>query len=468
MYNIALITLGCDKNTADSERMLGLLMKEGFNLTTDIEEADIAVVNTCCFIESATQESIDKLLELSEYKKDRLKFLICTGCMAQRYKDEIESELPEVDAFLGTMSLDSIIEVVNELIARDEKNKAPLEDVAANNESEAKDVSGHSVITRFDELDTPYPNRAVIERVVTERPYLEYLKIADGCDKRCTYCAIPYFKGKYKSIPMEDVVQEAKVLADSGVKELILVAQETTCYGIDIYGEKRLHFLLRELSKIDGIEWIRLLYCYPEEIYPELIEEMASNPKVLHYLDMPIQHTEDDILRRMARRIDNAGIKEVVMKLREAMPDIVIRSTIITGFPGETQEEHEALLETLEELKLQHVGVFSYSQEQGTPAADFPDQISEDVKEERLQDIMLLQQDISADFLKTCIDKKFYAIIDGYLPDDDVFIGRSFMDAPDIDGMIFIDSDRELISGEIVQVQITDSDVYDLEGRLID
>ena len=468
MYNIALITLGCDKNTADSERMLGLLMKEGFNLTTDIEEADIAVVNTCCFIESATQESIDKLLELSEYKKDRLKFLICTGCMAQRYKDEIESELPEVDAFLGTMSLDSIIEVVNELIARDEKNKAPLEDVAANNESESKDVSGHSVITRFDELDTPYPNRAVIERVVTERPYLEYLKIADGCDKRCTYCAIPYFKGKYKSIPMEDVVQEAKVLADSGVKELILVAQETTCYGIDIYGEKRLHFLLRELSKIDGIEWIRLLYCYPEEIYPELIEEMASNPKVLHYLDMPIQHTEDDILRRMARRIDNAGIKEVVMKLREAMPDIVIRSTIITGFPGETQEEHEALLETLEELKLQHVGVFSYSQEQGTPAADFPDQISEDVKEERLQDIMLLQQDISADFLKTCIDKKFYAIIDGYLPDDDVFIGRSFMDAPDIDGMIFIDSDRELISGEIVQVQITDSDVYDLEGRLID
>lgn len=468
MYNIALITLGCDKNTADSERMLGLLMKEGFNLTTDIEEADIAVVNTCCFIESATQESIDKLLELSEYKKDRLKFLICTGCMAQRYKDEIESELPEVDAFLGTMSLDSIIEVVNELIARDEKNKAPLEDVAANNESESKDVSGHSVITRFDELDTPYPNRAVIERVVTERPYLEYLKIADGCDKRCTYCAIPYFKGKYKSIPMEDVVQEAKVLADSGVKELILVAQETTCYGIDIYGEKRLHFLLRELSKIDGIEWIRLLYCYPEEIYPELIEEMASNPKVLHYLDMPIQHTEDDILRRMARRIDNAGIKEVVMKLREAMPDIVIRSTIITGFPGETQEEHEALLETLEELKLQHVGVFSYSQEQGTPAADFPDQISEDVKEERLQDIMLLQQDISADFLKTCIDKIFYAIIDGYLPDDDVFIGRSFMDAPDIDGMIFIDSDRELISGEIVQVQITDSDVYDLEGRLID
>ncbi len=468
MYNIALITLGCDKNTADSERMLGLLMKEGFNLTTDIEEADIAVVNTCCFIESATQESIDKLLELSEYKKDRLKFLICTGCMAQRYKDEIESELPEVDAFLGTMSLDSIIEVVNELIARDEKNKAPLEDVAANNESESKDVSGHSVITRFDELDTPYPNRTVIERVVTERPYLEYLKIADGCDKRCTYCAIPYFKGKYKSIPMEDVVQEAKVLADSGVKELILVAQETTCYGIDIYGEKRLHFLLRELSKIDGIEWIRLLYCYPEEIYPELIEEMASNPKVLHYLDMPIQHTEDDILRRMARRIDNAGIKEVVMKLREAMPDIVIRSTIITGFPGETQEEHEALLETLEELKLQHVGVFSYSQEQGTPAADFPDQISEDVKEERLQDIMLLQQDISADFLKKCIDKKFYAIIDGYLPDDDVFIGRSFMDAPDIDGMIFIDSDRELISGEIVQVQITDSDVYDLEGRLID
>lgn len=445
MINIALITLGCDKNTADSERMLGLLMKEGFNLVTDIEEADVAVVNTCCFIQSATQESIDKLLELSEYKKGRLQYLICTGCMAQRYKDEIADELPEVDAFIGTMSLDSIAEVVNEL---DKRNAS-------------------SPIKRYDELDTPYPNREAVDRVLTERPYLEYLKIADGCDKRCTYCSIPYFKGRYKSVPMEDVIKEAEVLAETGVKELILVAQETTCYGVDLYGEKRLHTLLRELSKIDDIKWIRLLYCYPEEIYPELIQEIKTNPKVLHYIDMPIQHTEDEILRRMARRIDNEGIRSVVKELKSQIPDMVIRSTIITGFPGETAEEHEALLETLQELKLQHVGVFAYSQEEGTPAADFPDQIDEDIKAERLEDIMILQQDISAEFLKSCIDKELDVIIDGYLPEEDVYVGRSYMDAPDIDGMIFVDSDRELLSGEIVRVQITDSDVYDLEAKLI-
>lgn len=445
MINIALITLGCDKNTADSERMLGLLMKEGFNLVTDIEEADVAVVNTCCFIQSATQESIDKLLELSEYKKGRLQYLICTGCMAQRYKDEIADELPEVDAFIGTMSLDSIAEVVNEL---DKRNAS-------------------SPIKRYDELDTPYPNREAVDRVLTERPYLEYLKIADGCDKRCTYCSIPYFKGRYKSVPMEDVIKEAEVLAETGVKELILVAQETTCYGVDLYGEKRLHTLLGELSKIDDIKWIRLLYCYPEEIYPELIQEIKTNPKVLHYIDMPIQHTEDEILRRMARRIDNEGIRSVVKELKSQIPDMVIRSTIITGFPGETAEEHEALLETLQELKLQHVGVFAYSQEEGTPAVDFPDQIDEDIKAERLEDIMLLQQDVSAEFLKSCIDKELDVIIDGYLPEEDVYVGRSYMDAPDIDGMIFIDSDRELLSGEIVRVQVTDSDVYDLEAKLI-
>ena len=451
--NIFFVSLGCDKNTADSERMLGILNNKGYGITYDPEEADVAVVNTCCFIESATQESIDKLLELAEYKKGRMKYLICTGCMAQRYRDDIAGELPEVDAFVGTMSLDSICEVIEELVSK--------------NETETVSADMGDKVLRFDELDAPYPDRAEINRIITERPYMEYLKIADGCDKRCTYCAIPYFKGKYKSIPMESVIAEAKVLAGSGVKELILVAQETTCYGLDLYGEKRLHLLLRELSKIEGIEWIRLLYCYPEEIYPELIDEMAHNPKVLHYLDMPIQHTEDDILRRMARRIDNAGIRRVVADLRSAMPDIVIRSTIITGFPGETEEEHKALLDTLRELKLQHVGVFAYSQEEGTPAADFEDQVDDGLKQERLEDIMLLQQDISAGFLESCIDKELDVIIDGYLPEDDVYVGRSYMDAPDIDGMIFIDSDRELISGEIVRVIITDSDVYDLEARIL-
>ena len=457
MFNIVLVTLGCDKNTADSERMLGLINNSEYNLVSDPEEADAAIVNTCCFIESATQESIDKLLELSELKQGRLKYLICTGCMAQRFKDQIAKELPEVDAFVGTMSLDSIVDVIDELRA-----------IRPVNDSNEYSSSGdNSPVTRFSDLDSPYPDRNQIERIVTERPYLEYLKIADGCDKRCTYCAIPYFKGKYKSVPMESVIEEAKVLADSGVKELILVAQETTCYGIDLYGEKRLHLLLRELSKIEGIEWIRLLYAYPEEIYPELINEMASNPKVLHYIDMPVQHTEDDILRRMGRRIDKAGIKKVVNALRINMPDIVIRTTIITGFPGETIDDHEHLLDTLAELRLDHVGVFTYSQEDGTPAASFDDQIDDDTKNARLEDIMLLQQDISAEILSSYVDKEFTVIIDGYLPDDDVYVGRSYMDAPDIDGMIFIDSSRELLSGEIVRVKITDSDIYDLEARLI-
>ena len=457
MFNIVLVTLGCDKNTADSERMLGLINNSEYNLVSDPEEADAAIVNTCCFIESATQESIDKLLELSELKEGRLKYLICTGCMAQRFKDQIAKELPEVDAFVGTMSLDSIVDVIDELRA--------IRPVNDSDDTTSSRVN--SPVTRFNDLDSPYPDRNQIERIVTERPYLEYLKIADGCDKRCTYCAIPYFKGKYKSVPMESVIEEAKVLADSGVKELILVAQETTCYGIDLYGEKRLHLLLRELSKIEGIEWIRLLYAYPEEIYPELINEMASNPKVLHYIDMPVQHTEDDILRRMGRRIDKAGIKKVVNALRINMPDIVIRTTIITGFPGETIDDHEHLLDTLAELRLDHVGVFTYSQEDGTPAASFGDQIDDDTKNARLEDIMLLQQDISAEILSSYVDKEFDVIIDGYLPDDDVYVGRSYMDAPDIDGMIFIDSSRELLSGEIVRVKITDSDIYDLEARLI-
>ena len=457
MFNIVLVTLGCDKNTADSERMLGLINNSEYNLVSDPEEADAAIVNTCCFIESATQESIDKLLELSELKEGRLKYLICTGCMAQRFKDQIAKELPEVDAFVGTMSLDSIVDVIDELRA--------IRPVNDSDDTTSSRVN--SPVTRFNDLDSPYPDRNQIERIVTERPYLEYLKIADGCDKRCTYCAIPYFKGKYKSVPMESVIEEAKVLADSGVKELILVAQETTCYGIDLYGEKRLHLLLRELSKIEGIEWIRLLYAYPEEIYPELINEMASNPKVLHYIDMPVQHTEDDILRRMGRRIDKAGIKKVVNALRINMPDIVIRTTIITGFPGETIDDHEHLLDTLTELRLDHVGVFTYSQEEGTPAASFDDQIDDDTKNARLEDIMLLQQDISAEILSSYVDKEFNVIIDGYLPDDDVYVGRSYMDAPDIDGMIFIDSSRELLSGEIVRVKITDSDIYDLEARLI-
>ncbi|MCR5215150.1 MAG: 30S ribosomal protein S12 methylthiotransferase RimO [Eubacterium sp.] len=443
MYNVCLVSLGCDKNTADSERMLGLIDNAGYNLVYDIEDADIAIVNTCAFIQSATEESIAKLFELAQYKETRLKYLICTGCMAQRYKDEIEADIPEVDAFVGTMSLDSIVEVIDSLIKNDKK------------------------VMSFKELDSPYPDRTKITRITTERPYMEYLKIADGCDKRCTYCAIPYFKGRYKSVPMEAVLEEAKVLADSGVKELILVAQETTCYGLDIYGEKRLHILLKELSKIDGIEWIRLLYAYPEEIYDDLIEEIATNPKVLHYIDMPIQHTEDKILRKMGRRIDKKGIRRVVNKLRKRIPDMVIRTTIITGFPGESDEDMEGLIQELLDLRFDHLGCFSYSPEEGTPAALFDDQVDDQTKEQRLEDIMLTQQDISAELLANRIGQEMDVIIEGYLPDDDVYVGRTYMDAPDIDGLVFIDTDRELISGQIVRVKISDSDVYDLEGNLL-
>lgn len=450
MYNIMLVSLGCDKNTADSERMLGILKNRGYGLTSDPEECDIAIVNTCCFIQSATEESISNLFELSELKKGRMKYLICAGCMAERFKDQMEENFPEVDAFVGTMSFDSIADVIDELIAKDES--------VSPEEAES--------ILDFEPLDKGYNDRTDVERVLTDKPYMGYLKIADGCDKRCTYCAIPYFKGKFKSIPKESLIREAKQLTANGVKELIIVAQETTCYGIDLYGEKQLHILLKELSQIEELEWIRLLYCYPEEIYPELIEEMKTNPKVLHYIDMPIQHTESEILRRMGRRIDNEGIRRVVETLRKEIPDIAIRTTIITGFPGETEELHAALMKSVEELEFNHLGVFTYSCEEGTPAATFPDQVDEEVKARRLDEIMRLQMDISAKKLSENIGRNLDVIVEGYLPEDDVYAGRSYIDAPDVDGLVFFESDRELVSGEMVNLEITDTNEYDMEGRV--
>ena len=445
MLKIMLVSLGCDKNTADSSKMLGILSHRGYELTSDIEEADAAVVNTCCFIQSATEESINMIFDLAGHKESGLKYLIVAGCMAERYKEEIAKDIPEVDAFIGTGSLEKVADVIDELSSREEEQP----------------------IMCFDGDDTAFAAEGV-ERyhVITERPFAEYLKIADGCDKRCTYCAIPNFKGRYKSVPMELIIKEAEKLARDGVRELNLVAQETTCYGMDLYKEKRLHILLRELSKVEGIDWIRLLYCYPEEIYDELIDEIASNPKVLHYVDMPIQHTESEVLRRMGRRIDKEGIFEVVKKLRSKIPDICIRTTLIAGFPGETEEQHKACLEALDELEFDHLGVFSYSREEGTAAAEFPDQVDDEVKERYSNEIMELSAAISEDKNAELVGRELDVIIEGYVPDDDCYVARSYRDAPDVDGLVYLKSERELISGSILPVKLTKSDIYDFEAVL--
>lgn len=451
MLKIMLVSLGCDKNTADSSKMLGILSHRGYELTSEIEETDVAVVNTCCFIQSATEESIDKVFELASYKESGLKYLIVAGCMAERFKDEIAKDIPEVDAFIGTGSLEKIADVI-----------AELEKADRDEGEESSDA-----IMCFDGEDTAFAAEGV-ERyhVITERPYSEYLKIADGCDKRCTYCAIPNFKGKYKSVPMELIVKEAEKLAADGVKELILVAQETTCYGIDIYGEKRLHILLRKLSEVDGIEWIRLLYCYPEEIYDELIDEMAENSKVLKYIDMPVQHTETEVLRRMGRRIDKEGIYSVVKRLRDKMPDIAIRTTLIAGFPGETEEQHKACLEALDELEFDRVGVFNYSREDGTAAADFPDQIDDEVKDRYSREIMELSAEVSEDKNSEFVGRDMDVIIEGYLPDEDIYAARSYRDAPDVDGLVYLKSETELMSGSVRRVKVTGFDTYDLTAEL--
>lgn len=444
MFNIYMASLGCDKNTADSEKMLSILSHRGYMLVNDPEEADAAVVNTCCFIQSATEESIQQLLDLAEYKKDRLQYLIAVGCMAERFKDDMKKNLPEVDALIGTAGLEQIADVLDDL------------------------RGGKKDVDVFEDINKKFEDQGPVERVITEHPYMEYLKIAEGCDKRCTYCAIPYFKGKYRSVPMERILLEARGLVRNGVKELILVAQETTCYGVDLYGEKRLPQLLQALGRIEGLEWIRLLYCYPEAIDDELIAEMASNPKVLHYVDMPIQHTEDSVLKRMGRRIDHKGIIDVVAKMRAAMPDITIRSTIITGFPGETQEDHANLMETLASLKLDHVGAFTYSREEGTPAFDFPDQVEEEMKESYRDDIMELQAEISNEHNENLVGKELDVLIEGYLPDDGVYMGRTYRDAPEVDSFVWVKADRELMSGSIVPVKITDHNEYDLFADLVE
>lgn len=439
--NILFISLGCDKNLVDSEVMLGLLDAKGYQIVDDETQADIIVINTCCFVHDAKEESIQTILEMAEYKTEgRLKALIVTGCLAQRYRQEIIDEIPEVDAVLGTTAYDKIVEAVEEALAG----------------------AGHVELENVNALplvDT--------KRLVTTGGHYAYMKIAEGCNKHCTYCIIPKLRGNYRSVPMERLIQEAKDLAEQGVKELILVAQETTLYGKDIYGEKSLHKLLRELCKVDGIRWIRILYCYPEEIDDNLIQVMKEEKKLCHYLDLPIQHANDEILKRMGRRTSKAQLEEIIGKLKQEIPDITLRTTLITGFPGETEEQHEELKAFVDEMEFDRLGVFTYSPEEDTPAAEMPDQIPEEVKEDRQAEIMELQQEIAFAQAEDMIGEEVLVMIEGKVADENAYVGRTYKDAPGVDGLIFINTDEELMSGDFARVKVTGAVEYDLIGELL-
>lgn len=458
MKNVLFVSLGCDKNLVDSEKMLGLLNEAGYRAAQEESEADAIVVNTCCFIHDAKEESVETILEMAEWKKKgRLKALIVTGCMAQRYQDEIQQEIPEVDAVIGTTGYTEIVPILDEILAEAE---ASQEEAAV---EEPKEKSFVNCCPSIDLL----PASLADKRVVTTGGYTAYLKIAEGCNKRCTYCIIPYIRGHYRSFPMEDLLEEARKLAEGGVKELILIAQETTVYGMDCYGRKALPELLTKLCEIEGIEWIRILYCYPEEITDELIAVMKKEKKICHYLDIPIQHSEDTILKRMGRRTNRAELVSLVEKLRKEIPDIVLRTTLITGFPGETEEEFKNMVDFVDSMEFDRLGVFPYSAEEGTKAAEMDGQITEEVKESRRDEIMALQQEISADKAASRIDDEMSVLIEGYLYEDDIYIGRTYMDAPKVDGNVFVRAEEELISGDIVPVRITGANEYDLMGDVI-
>lgn len=458
MKNVLFVSLGCDKNLVDSEKMLGLLNEAGYRVAQEESEADAIVVNTCCFIHDAKEESVETILEMAEWKKKgRLKALIVTGCMAQRYQDEIQQEIPEVDAVIGTTGYTEIVPILDEILAEAE---------ASQKEAAVEEPKEKSFVNCCPSIDL-LPASLADKRVVTTGGYTAYLKIAEGCNKRCTYCIIPYIRGHYRSFPMEDLLEEARKLAEGGVKELILIAQETTVYGMDCYGRKALPELLTKLCEIEGIEWIRILYCYPEEITDELIAVMKKEKKICHYLDIPIQHSEDTILKRMGRRTNRAELVSLVEKLRKEIPDIVLRTTLITGFPGETEEEFKNMVDFVDSMEFDRLGVFPYSAEEGTKAAEMDGQITEEVKESRRDEIMALQQEISADKAASRIDDEMSVLIEGYLYEDDIYVGRTYMDAPKVDGNVFVRAEEELISGDIVPVRITGANEYDLMGDVI-
>lgn len=439
---VLFISLGCDKNLVDSEEMLGLLASKGYMITDDETEADIIVVNTCCFIHDAKEESIQTILEMGKYRTEgSCKALVVTGCLAERYRDEILKEIPEVDAVLGTSSYDEIVTAIENVL---EGNK----------------FEEYYDLTRLPDIEA--------NRIITTGGHYGYLKIAEGCNKHCTYCIIPKIRGNYRSVPMEKLIRQAEYLASQGVKELIIVAQETTIYGTDIYGKKTLHVLLKELCKIRGIVWIRVLYCYPEEIYPELIQTMKEEKKICHYLDLPIQHASDGVLKRMGRRTSKQQLIDIVNTLRKEIPDIVLRTTLITGFPGETQEQHEELMEFVDEMEFDRLGVFTYSPEEDTPAAIMKDQIDEEVKLDRQAELMELQQEISMEKGENRVGETLWVMIEGKVADENAFVGRTYADAPGIDGYVFVNTSTELMSGDFAQVRITGALEYDLIGELED
>ena len=440
---VSIITLGCAKNEIDSELILSILKENNYEITNHLVDANIIIVNTCCFINDAKEESINTILEMAQYKKSgKLKALIIAGCLAERYREEILTEIPEVDALLGTASFPKILEVVEEI-------------------TEGGQQVHFEALDRIPKLST--------RRLLTSGTYTAYLKIAEGCDKHCTYCVIPSVRGNYRSVPMESLIEEANYLASQGVKEIILVAQETTLYGTDLYGKKLLPKLLEELSKIDGIAWIRILYCYPEEITDELIEVIRKEEKVIPYLDIPIQHASDRILKLMGRRTDQADLIRIINKLRKKIPGIVLRTTLITGFPTETEEDHQELMDFVRDMKFERLGVFTYSKEEDTPAAKLKPQILAKVKKQRQKDLMKLQQANVFENSEKQIGKIFDVLVEGRVADEEkVYIGRTYMDAPQVDGYIFFSSDEELISGDFVKVKVTSAKDYDLVGELVE
>lgn len=440
---VLFISLGCDKNLVDSEHMSGILSDAGYEFTDDEREADVIIINSCCFIHDAKEESINTIFEMARYKEEgKCKALVLAGCLAQRYYNEIKTEIPEIDICIGTTAIESVAEALNNYF--DYKKKV-------------------QVINNIDKL-----SGANAPRNLSTMGSFAYLKIAEGCDKHCTYCIIPKIRGNYRSVEMETLIKEAKELAKRGVKELILVAQETTMYGKDIYGKKSLHILLRELAKIEGIYWIRLLYCYPEEIYDELIDTIAEEKKICHYLDIPIQHASDNILKRMGRKTNNEQLKNIIYKLRKKIPDIILRTTLITGFPGETNEDHELLMNFINEIEFDRLGVFTYSPEENTPAAKMPDQIDEEVKIARKNEIMELQQDIVFDISERYVGNTYVAMIEGKISGEHAYMARTYMDCPGVDSNIFIITDEELVTGDFVKVVVTGTNDYDLIGEIAD
>lgn len=437
---ILFISLGCDKNLVDSEFMLGLLSENGFEITDDETQADVIVINTCCFIHDAKEESIETILEMAQYKEDNLKALVVAGCLSQRYQDEILKEIPEIDAVLGTTNYKDIVKAV----------KSALEG---------------QVFEQYESIDY-LPDLSDTNRVLTTGSHMAYLKIAEGCNKNCTYCIIPKIRGRFRSVPMEELLAQAESLAEDGVKELVLVAQETTLYGQDITGEKQLPILLHNLAQIEGIQWIRLLYAYPEEITDELIETIKTEEKVCNYIDMPIQHSENRILQRMGRRTSRQDLENIIAKLRKEIPDIALRTTLITGFPGETKEEHEGLMDFVANSHFERLGVFTYSPEEDTLAAEFEDQIEEDIKVQRQQQLMELQQEISFQNTQAMVGKTILVMVEGYMFDEDIYVARSYMDAPKVDGCVFFESTKELMTGDFVYVKITQGKEYDLIGEV--